>query len=296
MTTTTIKFQARKGTLADWTSYNPVLAPGEPAYETDTGIVRFGDGVSNYLDLPRFADFDDIAAAVAAVEADRVAIAADRAAVTAALAALQPDVMAPVGITSLFPSQVVPAGWLRLDGATLSRASYADLWAWVQASSLLAGSEAGKASNQFGPGNGTTTFSLIDSRGEFIRDADFGRGVDAGRVFGSFQDHQVQNHGHALTMNAVGNHNHTDSGHAHTPNGGGNFVVQGAGGPISGLQSGGSWGGTGINPIGVTSVAYANIQPAGAHTPTGTVGNPNSGNCGSETRPRSLAWQRCIKF
>jgi hypothetical protein len=34
----------RKGTAADWTSANPVLAAGEPGVETDTGKFKIGDG------------------------------------------------------------------------------------------------------------------------------------------------------------------------------------------------------------------------------------------------------------
>ena len=40
----------------------------------------------------------------------------------------------------------------------------------------------------FGSGDGSTTFNIPDLRGEFIRGYDGNRGVDSGRVFGSFQD------------------------------------------------------------------------------------------------------------
>lgn len=36
----------RKGTAAAWTSANPVLASGEPGYETDTGKLKIGDGTT----------------------------------------------------------------------------------------------------------------------------------------------------------------------------------------------------------------------------------------------------------
>ena len=43
--------QFRGGTASQWTSANPVLALGEPGYETDTGLVKYGDGSSAWADL-----------------------------------------------------------------------------------------------------------------------------------------------------------------------------------------------------------------------------------------------------
>ena len=50
----------------------------------------------------------------------------------------------------------------------------------------------------FGAGDGSTTFTLPDLRGEFIRGLDSGRGVDTGRVLGSAQAGQMQSHTHAV--------------------------------------------------------------------------------------------------
>ncbi len=47
---TTIKF--RRGTAAQWASSNPVLASGEPGFETDTGKIKFGNGTSAWATLP----------------------------------------------------------------------------------------------------------------------------------------------------------------------------------------------------------------------------------------------------
>lgn len=41
----------RRGPAAEWTSDNPVLAAGEPGYETDTGLLKVGDGVQAWNDL-----------------------------------------------------------------------------------------------------------------------------------------------------------------------------------------------------------------------------------------------------
>lgn len=47
-----IRIQARRGTAAEWTTANPILADGETGYETDTGNVKYGNGVDAWADLP----------------------------------------------------------------------------------------------------------------------------------------------------------------------------------------------------------------------------------------------------
>lgn len=42
----------RKGTSAEWSSANPVLALGEPGFDTTNNQIRIGDGVSNWNNLP----------------------------------------------------------------------------------------------------------------------------------------------------------------------------------------------------------------------------------------------------
>lgn len=51
---TTIKF--RRGTASQWTTADPVLASGEPGFETDTGRQKVGDGTTAWADLPYFVD------------------------------------------------------------------------------------------------------------------------------------------------------------------------------------------------------------------------------------------------
>jgi hypothetical protein len=46
-----IQIQIRRGTAAQWTSANPVLGEGEPAYETDTGKIKYGDGTTAWTTL-----------------------------------------------------------------------------------------------------------------------------------------------------------------------------------------------------------------------------------------------------
>lgn len=45
------QIQARRGTAAQWTSANPTLAAGEWGYETDTGKVKIGNGLTAWSSL-----------------------------------------------------------------------------------------------------------------------------------------------------------------------------------------------------------------------------------------------------
>lgn len=45
------RFQQRRDTSARWFAQNPVLADGEIGYETDTGVIKFGNGSSRWTDL-----------------------------------------------------------------------------------------------------------------------------------------------------------------------------------------------------------------------------------------------------
>jgi len=82
-----------------------------------------------------------------------------------------------VGMVSAFASSSAPTGWLLANGAVVSRVTYARLFSRI--------------GTVFGSGDGSTTFTLPDMRGEFIRGLDINRGVDAGRVLGSWQKGSV---------------------------------------------------------------------------------------------------------
>jgi len=45
------RIQVRRGTAAEFSSANPVLGQGEPAFETDTNILKIGDGLTAYNSL-----------------------------------------------------------------------------------------------------------------------------------------------------------------------------------------------------------------------------------------------------
>ena len=97
----------------------------------------------------------------------------------------------PVGAVAYFAANSVPTGWVKANGAALSRTTYAALFAAI--------------GTTYGAGDGTTTFKVPDLRGEFVRGFDDARGVDSGRVFGSAQDSANLSHTHS-----------TDSQGAHT--------------------------------------------------------------------------------
>ncbi|QFT84991.1 Phage Tail Collar Domain protein [Halomonas sp. THAF12] len=127
----------------------------------------------------------------------------------------------PVGAVMGFPCTTAPSGWLKLNGAELSRSAYADLWAFAQASGNLAATEAGKDPLQFGPGDGSTTFTIPDHRGVFPRWWDDGRGIDAGRGIGESQGDQNKAHDHG---GSTGSDTHDHGGntnndtHSHSGN------------------------------------------------------------------------------
>lgn len=55
---TIVKIQLRRDTATNWSTNDPVLAEGEPGYETDTGKLKFGDGVTQWSLLPYFDEGD----------------------------------------------------------------------------------------------------------------------------------------------------------------------------------------------------------------------------------------------
>lgn len=80
----------------------------------------------------------------------------------------------PVGAVMAFPTGIVPPGFLELDGSVQSIATYPDLAAYL-----------GTTYNKGNEGAGN--FRLPESRGEFLRGWDHGRGADPARAIGSYQ-------------------------------------------------------------------------------------------------------------
>lgn len=92
--------------------------------------------------------------------------------------------MVPSGTVLYFAGRTAPAGWLKANGAAISRTAYAALFAAI--------------GTTYGAGDGRSTFNLPDLRGEFLRGWDDGRGVDPGRGFGFGQADAMRQHYHGI--------------------------------------------------------------------------------------------------
>ena len=124
------------------------------------------------------------------------------AAVAAALAGVSGI---PTGAVVTFPTPTAPAGWQAADGSLLSRTgATAALWAFAQASGVMAASDAAWTNGGFSPGDGSTTFRIPDARGVFIRGYDNGAGLDGDRAgtLGTYQADSVAAHAHAMGIKA----------------------------------------------------------------------------------------------
>jgi len=150
----------------------------------------------------------------------------------------------PVGTTIQYAGPSVPSGFLKENGAEVSRTVYARLFAAI--------------GTFYGAGDGSTTFNLPDSRGEFIRGLDDGRGVDPQRALGSLQLDSMQGHWH---------------------------------GPRPGTSLNGSPGNW--NGVGGGANATFNIGSTGDPVTNGVHGTPRTS---SETRPRNTSRLMCIKY
>jgi len=97
----------------------------------------------------------------------------------------------PVGSMIGFPVNKVAPGFLELDGSVKSAAAYPDLATFL-----------GGAFNKGDEGAGN--FRLPESRGEFLRGWDHGRGVDAGRGLGTLQADDLRGHSHDIDAVSLG--------------------------------------------------------------------------------------------
>lgn len=94
------------------------------------------------------------------------------------------------GMVGFYAANAIPVGWLKANGALVSRVTYANLFSAI--------------GTTYGVGDGATTFALPDFRGEFLRGFDDARGIDSGRVFGSLQLDAFQGHKHDMGISMSG--------------------------------------------------------------------------------------------
>lgn len=156
----------------------------------------------------------------------------------------------PAGVTFFFAGTTPPPYSLKCNGAAVSRTTYAALFAAI--------------GTTYGAGNGSTTFTLPDIRGEFIRGLDDGRGVDVGRGIGTSQNSQNLAHSHSVV----------DPGHSHQQKRDDDV---------------GSSGGS-SNP----DATYGSFEYGATSSSTTGISLGDSG--GNESRPRNIALLACIYF
>lgn len=180
----------------------------------------------------------------------------------------------PIGSLTFFTGSAAPTNWVFANGASLSRAAYPEYWGWVQASGNLAATEGAKTLGQYGPGNGSTTFTvpnLMSQGGTFIRPTAVGSSGWPVRSIGTFQADEIASHAHAATFsgNPVPPHTHTA--------------------PAYTLGS----GTTAFRTEFSATPSGRATSSAGGHTPSGSVSVSATG--GSETRPKNVAFPVIIK-
>ncbi len=183
----------------------------------------------------------------------------------------------PPGTIEAFGGGAVPSGWLLCNGATVSRTTYADLFA--------------KIGIAWGVGDGVNTFHLPDLRGRFVRGRDGGAARDpdrsirtasnsggaTGDAVGSLQAHEIMAHSHTpgtLQADDGGEHTHFFNGYRNV-DAGSSVQVQSRF-PIAG------------DPFDIAGLA------------TGTHSDSISGNTdwvgGNETRPLNAYVNFIIKY
>mgnify|MGYP000949570363 CR=1 FL=1 len=158
----------------------------------------------------------------------------------------------PSGMIMTFATDYAPAGWLKANGAAVSRTLYANLFAAI--------------GTRFGAGDGYSTFNLPDLRGEFARFWDDGRGVDAGRGLGTWQNDAVQNWEAVFTYQRAQVHGVEKREGA--------FMLESEHDRGTALE-GSSW-----------ATSHAHIGPS----------VNNAARTAPETRPRNIALLACIKI
>ena len=160
------------------------------------------------------------------------------------------------GQVAFFAMNTPPTGWLKANGAAISRSTYSDLFDAI--------------GTTFGAGDGSTTFNLPDMRGEFPRGWDDGRGVDDGRSFGAVQLDQMQRIIGSLLLSR-------DRVNSSSPQ--------------SGALSADRRDGT-SNGVPEGDFLQGEIFFDSADSPDSRASSTTSG----ETRPRNVALLACIKF
>ena len=161
-----------------------------------------------------------------------------------------------IGEVAFFARTTPPSGWLKANGAAISRTTYAALFAAI--------------GTTFGDGDGRTTFNLPDLRGEFLRGLDDGRNIDRDRRLGTAQGDAIRNITGKLDSSAMGSGNQVLEG---------KMIASGAiGTTYQQRQWSGDQGGWGEQSVSFDFDASRVVPTA------------------NENRPRNVALLACIKY
>lgn len=170
---------------------------------------------------------------------------------------LAPAELSPPGAVAHFARNSAPTGWLKANGAAVSRTTYAPLFAAI--------------GTQFGAGDGSNTFNLPDLRGEFLRSWDDARGVDTGREFGSAQRGTL--YGFDTGQSAIYNAGTSGTG------------------DLASVQ-----GDMGADPYSTSDYPNGRLVTLGNSSNAALPGNAGQQAGSGITRPRNVALLACIKY
>lgn len=176
-----------------------------------------------------------------------------------------------VGDIVLTIGSVAPPGTLKLNGALLSRTTYADLWAFAVSKAPVVTEADFNAtwSGAFTTGDGSTNFRIPDFRGEFPRFWDDSRGLDTSRTsLGQRQAQATPDHYHESLIGSDGSN-------------------------IYAWTNGNAYGGRVIG--GVTRGRVGIINEANTSTALSYTSRVMSYD-GGEVRPRNINALACIRY
>ncbi len=218
-----------------------------------------------------------------------------------------PRELTPAGSMFAYGGVSAPVGWLVCDGAQVSRATYADLFAAIGTS--------------YGSGDDSTTFHLPDLRGRFARGVSGGSGNDpnatqrttsngggnTGNNVGSLQADATSRPNSNFTTSSASNHTHSISSvssHSHSSSGGSHTHLDslrenGNNSPITNDAEHGSGNFLGLLSIPSGGSHGHTIGSAGGHAHSGGSGGGHghsvTGGGDSETRPANVYVKWIIK-
>lgn len=218
----------------------------------------------------------------------------------------------PTGAVKGFLLSAAPTGWVAANGNTVGNGSsgatnranvdtanlFNALWALdptvapIYSGGSLS-SRGGSAATDFAANKHIV---IPDLRGVHLRGLDGGRGLDAGRLLGSYQADLIASHNHTATTDTQGSHNHGGSSGAAGNHTHGITLPWSHG--TNGTSQGNHWsdgdtgGGSWTNTTDAPGNHTHTISADGSHTHNITVNNSG----GAETRGKNVALLMCVKL